>query len=137
MSKPEVLHLRYHHIDFIRYLGTVSAMNQQVGFQMSEDNFRDNNPQLQELSDHLVDWGDIPIIWVGGADDICSLCMYVNKESKICGSYTKSDSDISLSPEELRRRADAETMKAYGESDVKQVKILRDILWLRRRAVFR
>jgi len=134
MNKPEVLHLRYHHIDFIRYLGTINAMGQQVGFQMREDYFGENQGQLQELSDHLVEWGNTPIVWVDGADDICSLCRFVDADKKRCGSYTKSDRDYSLSPEELRKRADLEAKRAY---DTKKVRKLRDILRLERRAVVR
>ncbi len=135
MSKPDVLHLRYHHIDFIRYLSAISVMNQQVGFQMPEDYFGENNSQLQELSDHLVEWGDVPIVWVEGADYICSFCKYVDEEAMSCGGHTESDRDRTLLPEEIRRRADAETMRAYGVTDVERVNVLRDILKLKRKPV--
>ena len=134
MSLPEVLYLRYHHLEFIKYLGTISIMGEPVGYQMDEDNFGDNKATVQEWVDHLTELSGIPIIWIEGADSVCDLCKHVDKLARICGEYSVIDRDRSLLPEEIRRRADAEVKAGY---DVDTVKTLGDIFKLERKPVFK
>jgi hypothetical protein len=134
MKIPDKIQLRYHHLEFIRYLGTISITDFELGTGM--DDFTLDRKILQYWVDNFDEFMKTEVEWVEGADTICLMCTRVNAEKKICVGYSSREIQRyeQRASEEIRKEVDELAKQAYN---VDCVRTIADILKLERKPTFR
>jgi|APSaa5957512622_1039677.scaffolds.fasta_scaffold43939_2 hypothetical protein len=127
MKIPDKIQLRYHHLEFIRYLGTISITDFELGTGM--DDFTLDRKILQYWVDNFDEFRNTKVEWVEGADTICLMCSRVDSEKKICVGYSSREIQRyeQRAPEEIRKEVDELAKQAY---DVTKLRTIADILLL-------